>query len=205
MWPTRVRFRLAIASGIAMAGLLGGGVAAAYTGSLPASLQKFAHDTIAAPAASATMAAKHAGRKVGPSASARDAQGLCNAYEHATQHGDSAERSVAFRNLVAAAGGEGKVAAYCAPYRHPGRAPRHGRHVGQGGTPAHTSGHHGKPPAGSGSGRSGHRDGNGKGNGNGNGDGNGNGNGDGNGNGNGAGGGKHHVTGHGEQTRRQTM
>jgi len=178
--PTRVRFRLAIASGVAMASLLGGGIAAAYTGSLPAGLQKFAHDTIAAPEVSTTTAAQHVGRKVGPPVAGHPAAGLCTAYLHAVQHGDAAERSVAFSKLATAAGGQAQVAAYCARYWHPTAGSHHGRHVGQGGTPAHAVGHHGKPLTGPGSGK---------------------GNGKGNGNGNSGGGGKQHGNGHGKPKR----
>lgn len=178
--PARLRFRLAIASGIAMASLLGGGIAAAYTGSLPAGLQRFAHDTIAAPEVSATTAAAHVGRKTGPPIPGHPAAGLCNAYLHAVGHGDAAERSAAFGKLVAAAGGQAKVAAYCARYWHPAAASRPGRRVGQGGTPAHAGGHHGKPLTGPGSGT---------------------GSGTGNGNGNAAGGGKHNDNGHGKPKR----
>lgn len=162
----RARFRLAVISGAALASLLGGGVAAAYSGSLPAALQNFAHHAIAAPAVSGTRtpAAGRSGHGVGPSASARSAYGLCTAYAHATQHGNAAQRSVALRNLVAAAGGPGKVAAYCAQHQHPGPVAQHGRHVGRGGTPAHSPGHHGKPVTGPGSGQ-GNGNGNGKGSG----------------------------------------
>jgi hypothetical protein len=41
--------RLAAAAGAAAIAVLGGGAAAAYTGNLPAALQKIAHETIAAP------------------------------------------------------------------------------------------------------------------------------------------------------------
>ena len=38
---------------------------------------------------------------------------------HAKDAGKAADRSVAFRNLVTAAGGEDKVEAYCATVEHP--------------------------------------------------------------------------------------
>ncbi|HEX5524656.1 MAG TPA: protein tyrosine phosphatase [Pedococcus sp.] len=56
---------------------------------------------------------------VGPDATGPAAFGLCNAYSHAGDKGQAAERSVAFRNLTEAAGGEDKVEAYCADVEHP--------------------------------------------------------------------------------------
>jgi hypothetical protein len=170
--------RVAAAAGAAAIAVFGGGVAAAYTGSLPAGLQKFAHAAFAAPdahgsAAGPTPAGTSHG--VGPSANGSAAYGLCNAYQHA----NASQRAAAFRNLVNAAGGAGQVAAYCASIPHPGNpgSSPPGRRVGQTASPADTeSGQKptappGKPTA---------TPGNGNGNGNGNGGGNGNGNGHGN-------------------------
>lgn len=56
---------------------------------------------------------------VGPDATGPAAFGLCTAYSHAGDKGQAAERSVAFRNLTEAAGGEDKVEAYCAEVEHP--------------------------------------------------------------------------------------
>lgn len=56
---------------------------------------------------------------VGPDATGPAAFGLCNAWAHAKPSKQTATHSVAFRNLVAAAGGEGKVASYCATVEHP--------------------------------------------------------------------------------------
>ncbi len=56
---------------------------------------------------------------VGPDATGPAAFGLCNAWSHAKPSKQTATHSVAFRNLVAAAGGEDKVEAYCASVQHP--------------------------------------------------------------------------------------
>jgi hypothetical protein len=162
---SRLGARLAAAAGAAAFAVLGGGVAAAYTGSLPVALQKFAHDAIAAPAVRDSRTApdpQRTGQPTGPSVSGSAAYGLCNAYQHAEEHGNATQRAVAFLNLINAAGGADHVAAYCAAVRHPGAASLPGR---QADSPADTSAR-------------GNRDGNGHGNasGNANGAGNGNGN-----------------------------
>lgn len=129
---SRSRFlsaRAAAAVTVAALGL-GGLATAAYAGALPAPFQAFAHTTFGAPVAPATTAAPAAlatrgvtpltdrtPSPVGPSASGRTAAfGLCNAWKH----GHGKKKGVAFRNLAAAAGGPGKVAAYCAAVPHPG-------------------------------------------------------------------------------------
>lgn len=61
------------------------------------------------------------GTPVGPDASGPAAFGLCNAWtHHQAKDTDKPGQSVAFRNLAAAAGGEAKIAAYCAKIPHPG-------------------------------------------------------------------------------------
>ena len=171
--------RVAAAAGAAAIAVLGGGAAAAYTGSLPAALQKFAHAAIAAPSvheSTAGPAPAGTSHGVGPSAQGSAAYGLCNAYQHA----NASQRAVAFRNLVNAAGGADKVAAYCASVPHPGTSSPPGRRVGQTASPADTN--HGRKPTAP-PGKPTTTPGNGNGNGNGNGDGNGGGNGNGNGHG----------------------
>ena len=135
--------RVAAAAGAAAIAVLGGGAAAAYTGSLPASLQKFAHAAFAAPDVHDSMARptpEGTGHQVVPSVQDSAAYGLCNAYEH----GNASQRSVAFRNLVNAAGGADHVAAYCASVPHPGVTSPPGRRVGQ--TAAPTDTEHGRKP-----------------------------------------------------------
>ena len=132
--------RLAAAAGVVVVAVLGSGIAAAYTGSLPVALQKIAHVTIAAPGVRESRAAsapKGAGHPEGPSASGSAAYGLCNAYQHAEEHGNASQRAVAFRNLVDAAGGAGQVAAYCAEVQHHGAANPPGRRTDQTASPTH--------------------------------------------------------------------
>jgi len=132
--------RLAAAAGVVVAAVLGSGIAAAYTGSLPVALQKIAHVTIAAPGVRESRAAsapKGAGHPEGPSASGSAAYGLCNAYQHAEEHGNASQRAVAFRHLVDAAGGAGQVAAYCAEVQHHGAANPPGRRTDQTASPTH--------------------------------------------------------------------
>jgi len=170
--------RVAAAAGAAAIAAFGGGVAAAYTGSLPASLQKFAHAAFAAPDVHDSMARptpEGTGHQVVPSVQDSAAYGLCNAYQHA----NASQRATAFRNLVNAAGGAGQVAAYCASVPHPGNSGTSppGRRVGQTASPTGTK-HGQKPTAPPGKPTSTPGHGNGNGNGNGGGNGNGNGHGD---------------------------
>lgn len=147
--------KLAAAAGVAVVAVLSGGVAAAYTGHLPVALQRVAHDTIAAPAVRETRAVPTPTpngqvHPVGPPATGSAAYGLCRAYQQAGEHGKAGQNSVAFRNLVNAAGGADQVAAYCAKIQHPGpanpSASAPGRRVGQSGSPG-PGNHHpqGKP------------------------------------------------------------
>jgi hypothetical protein len=139
--------RLAAAAGAAVIAVLGGGVAAAYTGSLPGALQKIAHEAIAAPGVRESSAAPTPQSSVhpaGPSVTGAAAYGLCNAYQDAEKHGNASQRSVAFRNLVNAAGGADQVAAYCASVPHPGATSQPGRRVGQTASPTDAS--HGRKP-----------------------------------------------------------
>lgn len=135
--------RFAAAAGAAAIAVLGGGVAAAYTGSLPGPLQKIVHDVIAAPGvreSSAAPSPRSGAHPAGPSVTGAAAYGLCNAYQHA----DASQRSVAFRHLVTAAGGAQQVAAYCASVPHPGATSPPGRRVGQ--TVSPTDASHGRKP-----------------------------------------------------------
>jgi hypothetical protein len=148
--PAVLATKLGVAT---VAGILGlSGVAtAAYTGSLPNTLQDIAHKTIKAPKAHPPTQA------VGPDATGNAAYGLCQAFAkdkaasegrakaekaQAQAHGksqgkgnapanktsatgdqgQSKQKSVAYRNLVRAAGGEDKVEAYCASVPKPSDA-----------------------------------------------------------------------------------
>jgi hypothetical protein len=188
----------AVAAAVAVA-LFGGGIAAAYTGSLPTALQRIAHRAIAAPGPHPDRPVPVAtGHPTGPKLPGSAARGLCTAYQNA----NASQRATAFGKLIEAAGGAGKVAAYCrsvstAP-QPSGTAQGHGR--GQSGQPTPSaspsperSDHPGKPTStpsngngnsgGNGNGSNGNGDGTSGGNGNGS-----NGNGDGTSGGNGSGG-----------------
>ena len=119
-------------------GLAGAGVAA-YTGSLPPSLQNAAHAAIGAPAAPPSDASTPAPGTtkddpdgVGPDATGPAAHGLCNAWSQHQRNGAKPTESVAFRNLAKAAGGESKIAAYCATIPHPGHGAANGGGNGKG-------------------------------------------------------------------------
>ena len=140
-----LRIKLATAAGAAVVTVLGGGLAAAYTGNLPVSLQRVAHTALAAagvPEARPVPTPNGAAHPVGPSATGSAAYGLCRAYQEAKEHGNADQKSVAMRNLESAAGGAGHVTAYCAAVQHPGpdhsSAGQPGRRVGQSGSPGHT-------------------------------------------------------------------
>jgi len=118
--------RAAAAAAVAAAAALGGVAAAAYTSTLPAPVQQFAHSVIGAPSPQpsqrpgtpqATPARTDA---AGPDATGPAGSGLCTAYAHAKAHGTASQKAMAFRNLAAAAGGAAKIAAYCAAVPHPG-------------------------------------------------------------------------------------
>jgi hypothetical protein len=131
---TSLTAKAAAAAAVA-ATALGGVAAAAYTSTLPAPAQRFAHSVIGAPSPQpshrpgtpqpshrpgtpqATPARTDA---VGPDATGPAGFGLCTAYAHAKAHGTASQKAVAFRNLAAAAGGAAKIAAYCTAVPHPG-------------------------------------------------------------------------------------
>jgi hypothetical protein len=126
--PSLLSARAAAAAALAAISL-GGVAAAAYTGALPAPVQRLAHDTIGAPAASrpASPHRVRGGTPVGPEATGSAAYGLCTAYAHASPKG----RAVAFRNLVKAAGGADKVTSYCSAVTHPGMSASHRHPAGK--------------------------------------------------------------------------
>jgi len=132
--------RAAVAAAVAALSL-GGLATAAYAGILPAPVQRLAHDTIGAPAApSGSPARTHLPRNRAPvlGVTGPTAHRLCAAYTFAKTHGTAAQRAAAFHNLVGAAGGAGKVAAFCGTAVHPGRS---GEHSGGKGA---SHGNHGK-------------------------------------------------------------
>lgn len=115
---TRLGSKLAVAAAFGAVSV--GLTAAAYAGSLPDPAQALAHKSIGAPAA-------HSDHPVstpqGPDATGKAAHGLCTAFDKAKAHGNAKAKSVAYRNLVIAAGGESNIGAYCAAARHPGKSP----------------------------------------------------------------------------------
>ena len=119
---SRVSAKLAAAA-TAAAVTLGGAVAAAYAGVLPASVQELAHDTLGAPPAHPPAHPAHPVTPAGPTAAGRTRYGLCTAYAHLKAHGSARQKAVAFRNLATAAGGAANVTAYCAAVAHPGETP----------------------------------------------------------------------------------
>jgi hypothetical protein len=132
--PTRVwrfvvtRPRLAAVLA-AVAVSLGGTTAAAYAGALPAPVQDIAHLAIGAPAV------HHAAPRPQPR---RIASQLCAAYQRAQAHSGPAIRAAQARALATAAGGAGKISAYCASPRVPGTASA--RHGSLGHAKAHPAG-----------------------------------------------------------------
>jgi hypothetical protein len=110
-----------LVAGAAGAVAVGGLAAAAYSRALPDPAQNVAHQLIDAP----SVPHPHdtpgkSGTPVGPDPTGPAAFGLCNAYAHATAHGQAVGHSVAFRNLATAAGGAANIDAFCAKVPHPG-------------------------------------------------------------------------------------
>lgn len=110
----------------------GGAAAAAYAGALPAPIQDLAHDAIGAPPA----------RQPAPNAPEVHGavSGQCAAYQRAKKHGGSAAAAAEFAKLASAAGGAGKIDAYCAAVQKAAIGPassRHGTAKTHGKTTAH--------------------------------------------------------------------
>ena len=147
--------KTAAAAAAAVAAALGGVAAAAYTSTLPAPAQQFAHSVIGAPSPQPShrpgtpQPSPARTDAVGPDATGPDATGpagfgLCTAYAHAKAHGTASHKAVAFRNLAAAAGGAAKIAAYCAAVPHPGSS----QPCRPASAPAHPAGHPASHPTG---------------------------------------------------------
>ena len=114
--------RLAAAAAVG-AVALGGAAAAAYTGALPAPVQKLAHYTIGAPSAHHSAPST----PVGSGAAGRKRPVHAPVHHHVTHlnaHGRARQKAVDFRNLAAAAGGAANVKAFCASVAHPGTSAR---------------------------------------------------------------------------------
>jgi hypothetical protein len=114
--PVKTTFAAVIAS------LALGGVAVAAIGSAGSSTdgagadRRTAHPSLSAPARPSGETPSASSGGAGPtdgSAAAQDTEAHCRAYEHVKDRGKALD-ATAWQQLVAAAGGEGKVAAYCA-------------------------------------------------------------------------------------------
>jgi hypothetical protein len=126
----------AASSGLLLTGLLGtkaaaaaGGVAlglAATAMVVAVNLPTACADRTPVPAAASSSAQPTTdGKGVGPDAKGPAAHGLCTAWSNHRRNGDTAAMdSVPMRNLATAAGGEGKIAAYCAAVPDPGTRPK---------------------------------------------------------------------------------
>ena len=90
---------------------LGTVAAAGYAGMLPGPMQALAHRAIGAPPARPAPDTRRA------------ASGLCHTYEHALSYGPADAEAAAFQKLEQAAGGAGKIDAYCAVAVPAGIAP----------------------------------------------------------------------------------
>ena len=122
--------------GLVLTGLLGAKAAAAAGGvalglaatamAVAVTLPDQGADRVTtSPAAAGTSSAQPAteGKGVGPDATGAAAFGLCTAWaNHERTDNAAAMDSVAMRNLAEAAGGEGKIAAYCAAVADPGKS-----------------------------------------------------------------------------------
>ncbi|MBV9447630.1 MAG: hypothetical protein JO345_17235 [Streptosporangiaceae bacterium] len=127
---SRALLSIKVAAAAAIAGVAALG-AASYAGALPATLQRFAHDTIAAPAVKGSHGRGDPATTPG-SASASAPVPAATAHQWCTEfrHGDAAHRAAISGRLAAAAGGPGRVAAYCDYVLAHGTAP-----AGQGSGP----------------------------------------------------------------------
>ncbi|WEO96313.1 hypothetical protein A6P39_021030 [Streptomyces sp. FXJ1.172] len=117
----RARRPLKMTFGVAFASLALGGVAVAAIGSVASSSHGAGHGRGSArasalapgrPGGTASPASGRGPRPTGRPASAKDTEAHCRAYEHVQGHGKALD-ATAWQRLVAAAGGESKVADYC--------------------------------------------------------------------------------------------
>jgi hypothetical protein len=108
----------------------------AFTGGLPRPVQRLAHAVIGAPApvteqtvsaspVPAGLPSGHhgTGQQPGHSQAPSSLTRLCTSYQQEHGHGGGIGRSEGFHELIKAAGGAGKISAFCATVLHPGTAP----------------------------------------------------------------------------------
>ncbi len=138
----RFSARIAAIGAAVVVSLGGAAAAAAYTGTLPGMLHRLTQHHPASPVATAHQPPAQ------PTTESRSAapgtgHGRCTAYQHAVAHGSPGQQARALGKLVAAAGGQGKVAAYCAgvagPEPTPGGQHSHPTHPPHPTHPAHPS------------------------------------------------------------------
>jgi hypothetical protein len=115
----RGRRPLKLTFGVAFAGLSLGGVAVAAIGSAGSSTDGAGGPVITRPSAgadrpgsAASASSPGGGRPTDSTGPAQDAEAHCRAYEQVHRHGKALD-ATAWQQLVATAGGEDKVAAYC--------------------------------------------------------------------------------------------
>jgi hypothetical protein len=96
---------------VAAAAGLGSVAAAGYADMLPGPMQALAHRALGAPPARPAPDTRPAASR------------LCNAYQHALSYGPASAEAAAFQKLGQAAGGAGKIDAYCAVAVPAGVAP----------------------------------------------------------------------------------
>jgi hypothetical protein len=138
MWAGRSRAAvIGIVAASAAVMSLSGISAAAFVGVLPDGPQQAMHDLLGAPAPTrsvvdangdgtgggAAPGTRSGGTPVGPAATSSAARGLCQAWAADKAKGTASDRSVAFRNLAAAAGGADHVDTYCKVATTPAPAP----------------------------------------------------------------------------------
>jgi hypothetical protein len=116
--PLLVKAAAAVATVLSLSGI----AAAAYAGALPAPVQRLAHDVIGAPPPGTPQPALTP-FSAGPATTGGPGYGLCTAWAYARAHGTRKQQAAAFGRLAAAAGGAGKVTAYCATAAPPGTTP----------------------------------------------------------------------------------
>jgi hypothetical protein len=143
----------------------GGLAAAAYAGTLPAPLQRLAHDIIAAPAPHPRPVTRPSAAR--PAVTGHSAYGLCIALARVEANGTAAQRAEAVTKLATAAGGADHVSAYCATVTHPARHVSTRPHQGPFGKSTmvpvpHGSGQPSGPPTSHGAGKPGESHGTGK-------------------------------------------
>jgi hypothetical protein len=94
----------------------GGLAAAASARTLPAPLQRLAHDLIAAPAPRPRPVTRPSSAR--PAIPGHSAYSLCTTWAQVTATGTPAQRAAAFTELAKAAGGPDRVTGYCAAVTH---------------------------------------------------------------------------------------